>query len=256
MMAGAAEDLRALFGVAVRAALEAWPALQIAVENGFGGVHSQEKAEWLGGAVEEYFFRNADLELDEVEDFLGELMTNEFDTVVEDGSLPQVSQQLQTMFHHFQRGDRAALKEMASLITQRKCKVRATALTTARETDEDDDANSVEEMEVKGVPLGCGDADIFSLLEDQLVSQGSDGGGGDGGGGCIIQRGQETFLRSHSQSWQSWESLGLHWPQLGGVVFSSLLYFSSRSQLRMMGQLQMGSAPSLVQTPRLLRKRR
>ncbi|XP_058905790.1 pre-rRNA-processing protein TSR2 homolog [Kogia breviceps] len=148
MMAGAAEDSGTLFGVAVRAALEAWPALQIAVENGFGGVHSQEKAQWLGGAVEEYFFRNADLELDEVEDFLGELMTNEFDTVVEDGSLPQVSQQLQTMFHHFQRGDRAALKEMASLITQRKCKVRATALTTAKETDEDDDANSVEEMEV------------------------------------------------------------------------------------------------------------
>ncbi|KAM7045152.1 pre-rRNA-processing protein TSR2 homolog isoform 2-T2 [Molossus nigricans] len=90
-MAGAGEGLRALFGAGVRAALEAWPALQIAVENGFGGVHSQEKAEWLGGAVEEYFFRNADLELDEVEDFLGELMTNEFDTVVEDGSLPQVT---------------------------------------------------------------------------------------------------------------------------------------------------------------------
>uniref|UniRef100_A0A452UZ08 Pre-rRNA-processing protein TSR2 homolog n=2 Tax=Ursus TaxID=9639 RepID=A0A452UZ08_URSMA len=149
-MAGAEEDSRELFGVGVRAALEAWPALQIAVENGFGGVHSREKAEWLGGAVEEYFFRNADLELDEVEDFLGELMTNEFDTVVEDGSLPQVSQQLQTMFYHFQRGDGAALKEMASHITQRKCRVRATAVTTARETDEDD-ADSVEEMEVKGV---------------------------------------------------------------------------------------------------------
>uniref|UniRef100_A0AC11CIT1 TSR2 ribosome maturation factor n=1 Tax=Ovis aries TaxID=9940 RepID=A0AC11CIT1_SHEEP len=164
MMAGAAEDVRALFGAAVRAALEAWPALQvsgaavgikIAVDNGFGGVHSQEKAEWLGGAVEEYFFRNADLELDEVEDFLGELMMNEFDTVVEDGSLPQVSQQLQTMFHHFQRGDRAALKEMASLITQRKCKVRATALPTAGETDEDDDANSVEEMEVAATNDGA-----------------------------------------------------------------------------------------------------
>ncbi|ELR55025.1 pre-rRNA-processing protein TSR2 homolog [Bos indicus] len=155
MMADAAEDSRALFGAAVRAALEAWPALQIAVENGFGGVYSQEKAEWLGGAVEEYFFRNADLELDEVEDFLGELMMNEFDTVVEDGSLPQVSQQLQTMFHHFQKGDRAALKEMASLITQRKCKVRATALPTAGETDEDDDANSVEEMEVAATNDGA-----------------------------------------------------------------------------------------------------
>ncbi|KAM5290941.1 pre-rRNA-processing protein TSR2 homolog isoform 1-T1 [Glossophaga mutica] len=153
MMAGAGEDLRALFGAGVRAALEAWPALQIAVENGFGGVHSQEKAEWLGGAVEEYFFRNADLELDEVEDFLGELMTNEFDTVVEDGSLPQVSQQLNTMFHHFQRGDGTALKEMASSITQRKCRVRATTLTTAKETDEDVD--SVEDMEVTATNDGA-----------------------------------------------------------------------------------------------------
>lgn len=86
-----------------------------------------------------------------------------------------MSQQLQTMFRHLQRGDRAALKEMASFITQRKCKVRATALTTARETDEDeDDANSVEEMEVRGMPLGWGDADIFSFLADHLVPQGSD----------------------------------------------------------------------------------
>ncbi|XP_053435257.1 pre-rRNA-processing protein TSR2 homolog [Nycticebus coucang] len=148
-MAGAAEDVRTLFRAGIRVVLEAWPALQIAVENGFGGLHSQEKAEWLGGAVEDYFIRNANLELDEVEDFLGELMTNEFDTVVEDGSLPQVSQQLQTMFHHFQRGDGAALREMASQIAQRKCRVTATALRTARKIDDDDDdTDSVEEMEV------------------------------------------------------------------------------------------------------------
>lgn len=144
--------MRALFGAAVRAALQAWPALQIAVENGFGGVHSQEKAEWLGGAVEDYFIANADMELEEVEDFLRELMTTEFDTVVEDGSLPQVSQQLQTMFHHFQKGDGAALQEMTSNINQKKCKVTATPLKTAKETGVDeDDVDSVEEMEVKEV---------------------------------------------------------------------------------------------------------
>nr|XP_008508112.1 PREDICTED: pre-rRNA-processing protein TSR2 homolog [Equus przewalskii] len=142
MMAGAGEDLRALFRAGVRAALEAWPALQ--------------------GPVLSY---SADLELDEVEDFLGELMTNEFDTVVEDGSLPQVSQQLQTMFSHFQRGDRAALKEMASHITQRKCKVRATALTTARETDEDEDADSVEEMEVTATNDGTATDGVCSQPE-------------------------------------------------------------------------------------------
>ncbi|XP_060147884.1 pre-rRNA-processing protein TSR2 homolog isoform X2 [Globicephala melas] len=107
-------------------------------------------------------------------------MTNEFDTVVEDGSLPQVSQQLQTMFHHFQRGDRAALKEMASLITQRKCKVRATVLTTARETDEDDDANSVEEMEVAATNDGAATdgvcpqpgPDSQTIKEEEIVEDG------------------------------------------------------------------------------------
>ncbi|XP_008587064.1 PREDICTED: pre-rRNA-processing protein TSR2 homolog [Galeopterus variegatus] len=184
MMADAREDARALFGASVRAALEAWPALQIAVENGFGGVHSQEKAEWLGGAVVEYFIRNADLELDEVEDFLGELMTNEFDTVVEDGSLPQVSQQLQTMFHHFQKGDGAALREMAFHITQRKCRVTATALRTARETDEDEDgADSVEEMEVTAMNDGAAtdgvcpqhepsDPDSQTIKEEDIVEDG------------------------------------------------------------------------------------
>ncbi|KAL2768689.1 pre-rRNA-processing protein TSR2-like protein isoform b [Daubentonia madagascariensis] len=180
-MAGAREDVRALFRAGVRAVLEAWPALQIAVENGFGGVHSLEKAEWLGGAVEDYFVRNADLELDEVEDFLGELMINEFDTVVEDGSLPQ---QLQTMFHHFERGDGASLREMASHITQRKCRVTATALRTARETDEDeDDADSVEEMEVSATNDGAAtdgvcpqpepsDPDSQTIKEEDIVEDG------------------------------------------------------------------------------------
>lgn len=43
---------------------------------------------WQKGPVLSY---SADLDLDEIEDFLGELMTTEFDTVVDDGSLPQVS---------------------------------------------------------------------------------------------------------------------------------------------------------------------
>nr|AAI58695.1 RGD1562416 protein [Rattus norvegicus] len=183
-MAGAAEDVRLLFGAGVRAALEAWPALQIAVENGFGGVHSQEKAEWLGGAVEDYFIANADLELEEIEDFLGELMTTEFDTVVEDGSLPQVSQQLQTMFHHFQKGDGAALQEMTSHINQKKCKVTATPLKTAKETDvAEDDVDSVEEMEVTATNDGAttdgvcpqsqpSDPDSQTIKEEDIVEDG------------------------------------------------------------------------------------
>nr|XP_048297561.1 pre-rRNA-processing protein TSR2 homolog isoform X2 [Myodes glareolus] len=83
-------------------------------------------------------------------------MTTEFDTVVEDGSLPQVSQQLQTMFHHFQKGDGAALQELTSHINQKKFKVTATPVKTARETDVDEDeVDSVEEMEVTATNDGA-----------------------------------------------------------------------------------------------------
>ncbi|MBN3323598.1 TSR2 protein, partial [Atractosteus spatula] len=79
-----------VFAEGVRAVLETWPVLQIAVDNGFGGAYSRQKADWMVDAVQQYFHDNTDLEQDEVEDFLAELMNNEFDTVVEDGSLPQV----------------------------------------------------------------------------------------------------------------------------------------------------------------------
>lgn len=72
------------------------------------------------------------------------------------------------MFHHFQRGDGAALKEMVSCITQRKCRVRATALKTAKEMDETD-ADSVEEMEVRGCPLG-GEMQMFLVFFWEISS--------------------------------------------------------------------------------------
>ena len=59
------------------------------------------------------------------------------------------------MFHHFQRSDRAALKAMVSLITQRKYKVRANGLTTARKTDKDDGTNSMEEVEIAAMKDGA-----------------------------------------------------------------------------------------------------
>ncbi|XP_049623318.1 pre-rRNA-processing protein TSR2 homolog [Suncus etruscus] len=164
MMADARGDSQALFAAGIRAALETWPALQIAVENSFGGVHSKEKAVWLEHAIEEYFFRNADLELDEVEDFIEELMTNEFDTIVEDGSLPQVSQQLQTMFHYFQKGDSASLEDMVSHIIQRKCRVRAATLKTAKDTNEEEE-DSVEEMEVTATSNGVTTSEMCSQPE-------------------------------------------------------------------------------------------
>ncbi|XP_043830293.1 pre-rRNA-processing protein TSR2 homolog [Dromiciops gliroides] len=146
-MAASAEQAWTLFGAGVRAVLEAWPALQIAVENSFGGAHSRQKALWLGGVVEDYFIQNADLEQDEVEDFLADIMSTEFDTLVEDGSLPQVSQQLQTMFTYCRSGEEPLLREFITKMGKKQMEVKATEV---RAVDQTKDSDSDQEERIDG----------------------------------------------------------------------------------------------------------
>ncbi|KAH1187997.1 pre-rRNA-processing protein TSR2 homolog [Mauremys mutica] len=152
-MAAPREETRGLFGQGVRAVLGSWAALQIAVEHGFGGAHGREKAEWMVGAVEQYFHSNAALEPDEVEDFLAEVLNNEFDTIIEDGSLAEVSQQLQSLFARCQRGEGPALTEAIARLTRRQQEVGRAATqarlaegTSSEEEEEEEEEERPEEV--------------------------------------------------------------------------------------------------------------
>ncbi|XP_053908160.1 pre-rRNA-processing protein TSR2 homolog [Cuculus canorus] len=94
----APEEEEERFARGVTELLAGWEALQLAVAQGFGGPESPEKAAWLPRAILQFFRQNADLEEEEVEDFLAEVMDNEFDTAVEDGSLQQVSRALVSLW--------------------------------------------------------------------------------------------------------------------------------------------------------------
>ncbi|XP_006032050.1 pre-rRNA-processing protein TSR2 homolog isoform X3 [Alligator sinensis] len=149
-MAAPREETRGLFGQGVRAVLGSWAALQIAVENGFGGTHGPEKAAWLGGAVEEYFHNNADLEQDEIEDFLAKVLDREFDTVVEDGSLAQVSQQLQWLFGQCQSGETGSAHNAIARLAQaapQACVLAAQAQPESQSSEEEEEEEMPEAME-------------------------------------------------------------------------------------------------------------
>ncbi|XP_053705652.1 pre-rRNA-processing protein TSR2 homolog [Synchiropus splendidus] len=135
---------RELFTDGVRVVLNSWPVLQIAVDNGFGGVYGQQKADWLVDVVQQYFHDNADLQSFEVEDFVAQLMDQEFDTVVDDGSLPQVSQQLMQMFSKYQQG---ALQELAQSIQTLRLKNTVRSKVTAPPAESDSDSESDSQME-------------------------------------------------------------------------------------------------------------
>ncbi|XP_073674695.1 pre-rRNA-processing protein TSR2 homolog [Garra rufa] len=152
-MAPLTSSTRELFSAAVRAVLDTWPVLQIAVDNGFGGAYSQQKAEWMVDALQQYFIENDDLQQDEVEDFISELMNNEFDTVVDDGSLPQVAQKVCEMFQQCQQDRLKEVREQINQLIQKKSAGRAKvtpAKTPAAADDDDDEGEDEEAMECDG----------------------------------------------------------------------------------------------------------
>ncbi|XP_065670700.1 pre-rRNA-processing protein TSR2 homolog isoform X3 [Hydra vulgaris] len=85
---------RDTFAYAIKKAFNYWSVLQISREHGFGGRNSFEKEEWLYDSVLQIFTENDVVFPDELEDFISEAIFNEFDTVVEDGTLNVLCKQL------------------------------------------------------------------------------------------------------------------------------------------------------------------
>lgn len=118
---------------------------QIAVDNGFGGLYGQQKADWMVDVVQQYFHDNADLQQYEVEDFIAQLMDQEFDTVVDDGSLPQVSVSLLQVFSQWQQGALQPLKHTINTLTQKTSqRAKVTAPATQSDDDSDDETQAMD----------------------------------------------------------------------------------------------------------------
>ncbi|KAI8503481.1 rRNA accumulation- protein [Branchiostoma belcheri] len=117
--------------------------LTLAVQHGFGGVHSTAKAQWMVEAVTQWFQENADIEPCELEDFLAEILNNEFDTVADDGSLSQIAQQICGSYRLCRQGRQ---QEVLSRIQQLpKAQLSGCVAATGPEQDDDDDDDDEED---------------------------------------------------------------------------------------------------------------
>uniref|UniRef100_A0A674IMA0 Pre-rRNA-processing protein TSR2 homolog n=1 Tax=Terrapene triunguis TaxID=2587831 RepID=A0A674IMA0_9SAUR len=112
---------------------------------------------WLSWVRTSLLLSAASLEPDEVEDFLAEVLNNEFDTIIEDGSLAEVSQQLQSLFARCQRGEGPALTEAIARLTRRQQEVgRAAAQARPAEgsSSEEEEEERPEEVPAAGPRAG------------------------------------------------------------------------------------------------------
>ncbi|KAK6466707.1 pre-rRNA-processing protein TSR2-like protein [Huso huso] len=162
---------RELFAGGIRAVLGTWPALQIAVENGFGGAFSQQKAEWMVDAVQQYFSDNVDLQHLEVEDFLAEIVNNEFDTVVEDGSLPEVALQLCELFSQCSRGQLEEVKGRIAQLELKRSSVGRGKVVAAKSPGDEEEESSEEEEAAEAMDCdGAGSASTAMPADSSALS--------------------------------------------------------------------------------------
>ena len=101
----AAPDI-VLFARGVIAILELWPALRVAVDESWGGPESKEKRRWLAGEVVDIFeaslpskstSKSQSQETPDavyVEELLLQVMNDEFETMLEDGSQELVAERI------------------------------------------------------------------------------------------------------------------------------------------------------------------
>lgn len=134
------ETASAEFQAGVTAVLRSWSAFRTAVESGWGGAASKEKAEFLRTHIFECFdYKKSKPSVDvyELEDNLAIYLEEEFSVVLEDDSEKQVAEVIWKMFEMCGRGDFSLSRQIID--SSRTCHSGNIVVQTHGELDDDSD---------------------------------------------------------------------------------------------------------------------
>ncbi|KAI0662811.1 Pre-rRNA-processing protein TSR2-domain-containing protein [Cubamyces menziesii] len=146
-----------LFARGVIARLAYWPALRIAVDQGWGGPESAEKRTWLASVlVDDFEEQDPKPDVDYVEDRLLQVMTDEFDAVLEDGSAEAVAKDVVRLWEEVVAGRTELLvefEERADKLKGKKLQVEEAAGDNSDWEDESGDEDEDEELDEQAPQL-------------------------------------------------------------------------------------------------------
>jgi len=141
-----------LFARGVLAILETWPALKLAVAESWGGPNGADKRRWMAGEIVDAFESPSNKDdgvPDEqyIEDMLLQIMSDEFDTVLEDGSAERVGKDVVKLWGDiYVKGTGEAEVKMLEEVSNKQ-KGKKVAAKLEENSDEEIDGESGEEGE-------------------------------------------------------------------------------------------------------------
>ena len=156
-----------VFGSAVDQSIKEWKSFQLCVEQGMGGQYTNEKLIWMTQTITEFFQTNRDLEVDEVIEFVAEIIDNEFDTIIEDGSLRLFATNIRKYFDLCSSG---RLQEVIDRIEDMK-KLNANRVSVNNSLEQNDN-QMVVENQMKSLDINCEDNKSEEMDETDPESEG------------------------------------------------------------------------------------
>ncbi|XP_072955334.1 uncharacterized protein [Typha angustifolia] len=130
-------------GEGISLVLSRWTALQMAVENGWGGRDSRRKADELADSILSLFVQSkAPLYIDDLENMIDESMVVSFNTEIEDGSVEEIAEELMIMHEDCLKGNYEPIQKLREAGPQRN------AVSQSRQLIDDNEDESSEEEEL------------------------------------------------------------------------------------------------------------
>ncbi|RIA96477.1 Pre-rRNA-processing protein TSR2-domain-containing protein [Glomus cerebriforme] len=131
-----------------------WTALKLAVDMQWGGHDSEDKRDWLIGVIVDYFDKNGkNTDIDDLGTILNQVMIDEFNTLLEDDSAYQVSQDLIKIYNECIQGNYLTVDLLQS--NQESTKQNSFLHSKKiKNHEEDEDGNSDDYDEILGQQNG------------------------------------------------------------------------------------------------------
>ncbi|KAL8649614.1 MAG: hypothetical protein Q9210_004298 [Variospora velana] len=117
------EKIQSKFDLSIALILSAWPALTLSVQNLWGGPLSSEKRDWFAGAISDLFSsppNNATIDVEYLEEFLLQVMDDEFEVNVEDDSGAEIASKILGLRKLTLQGDFGIVDEMLARWKERE----------------------------------------------------------------------------------------------------------------------------------------
>ncbi|KAF8075729.1 Pre-rRNA-processing protein TSR2-domain-containing protein [Lyophyllum atratum] len=138
-----------LFARGVIARLAVWYTLRIAVQEGWGGPGAAEKRTWLAGEIVDAFEGQAQTPDDQyIEELLLQIMADEYEAVLEDGSAESVAQDIVRIWEETRVGKQDSVlkfEELADKVKGKKAEFQQAPTDEDEEWEDEDEDESGED---------------------------------------------------------------------------------------------------------------